>query len=390
MSPGLAARTLFVCVVVLGGGISRADRRPVAVVDLSGAPEAAKLAKEIRGELGNHPDLEPVIDSIDETALIEPIVDEDRAALADATRAHRDAEAQRATFQHGTAVNIARTGQERLLVVAPPTTVALYAELTLTLGMSLFSEGDPGAAGAFALVHRLAPTRALDPANELPQVVDAFEAARTLPGAGEIEIKGTGEAWCDGVDLGAAPRTVPAPVGMHYVQLASPERETRGAAVVVAAGAKVLADIGDAPASHNLQVKRARGVLAKATDAVSRASAMQHLAKLVGVADALLISGTSEVLRVQTWRAQAGFTAVKDLGKQKTLELLTPIEPPRPKVERPVPVPVVPVEQPRWYQDRRVQVGTAVGVVIVVVTAILWARSNVDHMKPAGPVTFPP
>jgi len=388
MSPGLAARTLFVCVVVLGGGISHADRRPVAVVDLSGAPEAAQLAKAIRAELNNHPDLEPVVDTLDETALVEPLADEDRAALTDAARAHHDAEVQRAQFKHASAISLARTGQERLLVVSPPATVALYAELTLTLGMALFSDGDPAAAGAFALVHRLAPGRKLDPAIELPDLVDAFEAARSLPGNGEIEITGTGVVYVDGVELGAAPRVVPAGVGLHYVQLAGPERETRGMPVVVTAGAKVLAEPGEAPASRGLQVRRARAVLAQANEPLSRASAMQHVAKLVDVADAVLILGTSEQLQVQTWRAQAGFTGVKDVGKQKPLDLLTPIEPPHPKkIEKPIPVPIP--EGPRWYEDRRVQVGTAAGVVVVVLTAILWARSNVNYMKPAAPITFP-
>jgi hypothetical protein len=113
---------------------------------------------------------------------------------------------------------------------------------------------------------------------------------------------------------------------------------------------------------------------------------MQHVAKLVDVADAVLILGTGEQLQVQTWRAQAGFTGVKDVGKQKPLDLLTPIEPPHPKkIEKPIAIPI-PVEQPRWYEDRRVQVGTAAGVVVAVVTAILWARSNVAS-KPGLPGT---
>lgn len=388
MSPGLAARTLFVCVVVLGGGISRADRRPVAVVELSGTQEGRDLGKAIRAELNNHPDLEPVVDTLDETALYEQIIDEDRLALADAARAHRDAEAQRVQFKHANAISLARTGQERLLVVSPPATTALYAELTLTLGMALFGEGDPGAAGAFALVHRLAPGRALDPAVDLPDIVDAFEAARGLTGNGEIEIKGTGDVYLDGVELGAAPRTVPAGVGLHYVQLAGPDRETRGTPVVVAVGAKVVAEPGEAPASRSLQVRRARSVLAKASELLSRASAMQHVAKLVDVADAVLILGTAEQLQVQTWRASSGFTAVKDVGKQKPLDLLTPIEPPHPKkIEKPIAVPI-PIEQPRWYEDRRVQVGTAAAVLVAVITAVMWARSGVATHTPEPGLGF--
>jgi len=49
---------------------------------------------------------------------------------------------------------------------------------------------------------------------------------------------------------------------------------------------------------------------------------VQAIAKLVGVADAILILGDAGKLRVQTWRASAGFSAAKDLGNQKTGALL--------------------------------------------------------------------
>lgn len=392
MSPGLAARTALVCVLVLMGGISHADRRPVAVVDLSAAPEATKLATDIRGELGPHADLQPVLSQFDETALTEPIADEDVAALAIAARAQHDAEAQREQFLFGNAQGLAKSGMEQLLFVTPSAGTKLYAELALTYSLTLFQDvqnhREREAAGGFALVHKLLPARTLDPVQYMPELVDAFEAARTVTATGTIEIKGTGIAWLDGAELGPAPQTITAAVGLHYVQLTSAERETRGASVVVAAQAKSLADIVDAPASHDLQVHRARTTLARATDAVSRASAIQHLARLVAVEDAILILDDGGKLRVQTWRASAGFSTAKDLGNQKPGDLLDAISPPRPRVERPIPVPVIPIEEPRWYQDRRVQVSTAVGVATAIIIAILWARSNVDSQLPMSQVGF--
>ena len=142
------------------------------------------------------------------------------------------------------------------------------------------------------------------------------------------------------------------------------------------------ADIDDAPASRALRVRRARAVLGLANDAVSRASAMQVLAKLVGVGDAMLILGPTGKLRVQTWRDVAGFTSAKEVGEQKPLDLLTPLAPPRPKPPKIIPIPIIPIEQPRWYEDRRVQVGTAAAVVIAVLVSILWVRSSVDFKTP--------
>ena len=267
-------------------------------------------------------------------------------------------------------------------MVTPSATTGLYAELTLTSALALFSDGDASAAGAFALVHALAPARTLDPATYPPEQVAAFEAARPTA-TGTIEIRGTGTAWLDGKEVGAAPKTIAAPIGMHYVQLTGADRETRGASLVVVKDRTSLAEVLDAPASHDLQVHRARTLLAKASDALSRASAMQHLARLVGVEDAVLILGTTDKLRVETWRASVGFSAAVELGDKKTVDLLTPLAPPRPRIDpRPIPLPVIPVEEPRWYEDRRIQVTSAIGIVTLIVVGIVWARSNVSSQPP--------
>ena len=52
------------------------------------------------------------------------------------------------------------------------------------------------------------------------------------------------------------------------------------------------------------------------------------------------------------------------------------------RTNEPIPLPVIPVEEPRWYEDRRIQVTSALGVVTVLVVAILWARSRVDSQLP--------
>ena len=372
MRPGLAARAVLVCTLLMGG-ISRADRLPVAVVDLGATTETANLATQLRKVLRDHLDLQRVSLPADETALAGELLDEDRQVLDDADRLLASADAQLAQFRPQQAISDARAGQERLLMASPRATRARFAELALTLAIAELAEKDPAAPAAFALVHRLAPERTLDPARYLPEVVEAFDHANDLAGVGQITVTGHGELWLDGVDVGA-PRSLEVPAGLHFVQLAGIDRDTRGATVVVADRARLDVDILDAPSRHDQQVRRARVLLAQAGDAVSRASAMQYLAKLVGVTDAVLIY---DPRHVEIWRAAGGFSVIKDPGKQEPIELLSGIAPPRTIViDPPPPPPLKPSEETPWYRDRRYQVAGGVAVVIAVIAGIAWASSG--------------
>lgn len=361
-------------------GTSFAERLPVAVVDLIGAPDAPKLAVDLRAELVKHPELQRVLLPADETALVGAFPDDDLRYLDEAARSQRAADGELAQFQLPSAIQQARAGQRQLLMAAPPSTIAPYAELTLTLAIAQFQNHEPEAAASFALVHRLAPTRALDPVRYLPELVEAFDQARQLRGNGTLEIRGHGEVWLDGVDTGGmAPRTIDVAAGAHFVQLASDDRMTRGEPAIVADRTKVVVEIEDAPAGHDLEVRRARARLAHAPDAVARASAMQHLARLVGVADAVLI----EPERVETWRASAGFHVIKDAHKLPVIDLLSPIAPPKPPAIVEHPLPIIP-DEPPWYRDRRYQIGVGAVVLAAAITTIVLTTGGTRMAPPSG------
>lgn len=375
------ARAALVCALLTAPGISHAERLPVAVVDLVGGADSPKLAIDLRAELVKHPDLQRVLLPADETALVGPFPDDDTSALDTATRQLKAADAELAQFQLADAKSQAHTGQRSLLLANPPATINLYAELTLTLAIAQFQSHEPEAAAGFALVHRLAPKRALDPVRYLPELVEAFDQARALRGNGTLEIRGHGEVWLDGVDTGGqAPRSIDVAAGAHYVQLAGDDRMNRGEPAIVADGAKVVVDIEDAPAGHDLEIRRTRARLAHAPDAVARASAMQHLARLVGVADALLI----EDGRVEIWRASSGFHEIKDAGKIPVIDLLAPIAPPRAAPPKEQPLPIVP-EDTRWYLDRRYQVGIGAAVLAAAITTIVLTTGGTNSSHPIGP-----
>ena len=86
---------------------------------------------------------------------------------------------------------------------------------------------------------------------------------------------------------------------------------------------------------------------------------------------------------VQTWRDRApGFSAMTERGAQSPETLLMAIAPPPPPRPKDPPIIILPPEEPAWYRDRRVQVSVGLGVALVVVAAVVWARSGVDMKAP--------
>ncbi|MBA3821331.1 MAG: hypothetical protein H0X17_20780, partial [Deltaproteobacteria bacterium] len=211
MLPGVPARVAVVCTVVaLLGGVSsaRADRRPVVVIDLTGDATTEQLARQLGQELANHPDLQPVSDPAIPGELLGAFEDADRDLLTRAQTEQGRAEEQLTKFDFGRAEEIASAGQRALELVAPiPSTLALYAQLAFVRGQAQLGLRKPADATlSFALAHRLDPAFAPDPARSLPDVVQAFRAARTaMPGTARLTVTGTGRLWVDGTDAGTAP-----------------------------------------------------------------------------------------------------------------------------------------------------------------------------------------
>jgi hypothetical protein len=396
MSSRLAAGTAVVCTLICQVAaawaqpvVERAARRPVAVIDLSETPAGEALAKALGNELNNHLDLKPIDDQSLFAELIGAFKDEDAERLEDARKAKLSAEQQLSQFNFPTAADHAISGQDTLAYATPtPAVVAVYAELAFVLGQARLGERKPKeAATAFALTHELDPGFVPDAARYLPEVVQAFEAARSVtPGTGKIAVTGKGRVTLDGKEVGESPAWFDAPAGPHVVWLTGPDRDPRARRVIVTAGRKEQADVDDAPTGLATRVRRARIALKQAPDASARASAIQQLATLLKVGDAVVLTTVSGKTMVQIWRDRApGFSALRERKQgEKPSGLLAPLAPPAPHKEPkivPDPPPFkIPVVEQRWYQRTSYRAGMiATGIAIV---AGIFAIRSIDRTVP--------
>jgi hypothetical protein len=376
MSPAMAARWVIVCALLLGVTGAYAEKRPVAVVNLSDEAPTRSLAYLLDVELSTHPELERL--STEDSGALINYTDDDGPHLDDARASLRRAEDELAGLNFAGAAKQSLEGQHQLLAVTPSAAVRVYADLTLVLGLArLGAHDDQGAAEAFAHVHKLDPTRTLDPAAYVPEIVAAFTAAKTAAaGTGTIEATGAGTLWIDGLEVGVAPGTFAASSGAHVVWLTGMERETRGEGIVVRPGQPTAIEIPAAEATRSKKIQRARLALAHAADATARAAAMRHLADLVMVHDAVLLSMSNAKLIVQTWRDRApGFSSLRELGKDTPADILAPLAPPKVvKHVDPPPKVLPPLVDKRWYQKTSWRLGIAATVVTGVIAGIVWSQ----------------
>ncbi len=396
----MQARFLLVTLVTIGAigtalpRLAAADRRPVAVVDLAFDPAAEKLAKDLERALNGHPDLSQLPDSTLSAELIGVPADDDQRLLADATASLTRASEHLASFEFQLAGVHATEGETALLGVTPSLATARLADLAFVLGRTRLGESKAAEAlEQFQLVQRLGPGRVLDPAQYLPEEIQAFQAAGTEPpGTATLSVKGSGRIWVDGRDRGPTGVPIEIAPGLHVVWVTGPDRETRGRYVRALPGTAQAIEIEDAPASDRLKVRRARLVLRAAPDATARSSAMTQLAALLGVHDAVLItSGGGDVL-VQTWRDRApGFSARRPVKGASPRELLAPLAPavvirprgPTGPVLRPLPP-----RATRWYRKRWVQASVA-GVLAAMVGSIVIVES-IDSTRGVNNPTWTP
>lgn len=385
MSRGLPARWAVVCILVMGmSTVAAAQRRVVAVVDLAGeagSPAEAR-AKELATVLANHRELMPIVDPVVSAALIGPLEDHDGATLQLAWQSKTIAEQQLGNFQFALAAQTVERAQEALHTVVPTAAaVQTYAELAFLLGQARLGERNPSAASAaFTVAHRLAPTFAPDPVRYLPEIIEAFDAAKSkVVQSVKLAVTATGRVWIDGQDLGNAPVEVDVLAGLHVVWVTGATRETRGKQVSVPAAAKHRIVIDDAPAADRLLVQRARARLKFAPDPTARAAAMKHLAELLGVGDAVLLSVVKTKVIVQTWRDRApGFSALREVRpSEPAAELLKPLETPA-KVAKPrPPTPIQPLpERVPFYKQRTWQAVIVAGVIGAIAGGVMLYRNR--------------
>lgn len=384
----MAARTLFLCVPLIGFvlGVSSAHaqvpeaepaaRRAVAVIDLTNDQQVRDVANRLLERLAIHPELAPPAIS-DAAALVDKLPPDDELRITQAQRKRQSAEQNLAQRNFREAAIDAVEGQELLLRVTPRSAINLYADLALALGQSRLGEQkDAEAREAFALTYRLDPSRALDDLRFLPEVVQAFEAAKKVnPGIGTINVRGVGRVWIDGDEVGSAPGEFKVPLGRHVVWLTGLLRDTAGREVMVTAGKPGDAQIMDGPLTRPQKVVRFRIALAQAQDAAARATAINSLAGFVNAHDAVLLSAINGKIVWQIWRdREPGFAAPHELGREGAGEIIKALAPPKP---RPVATTVsaqTSPETPPWYRNRKLQIGAAATVLAVVVGGYLYAH----------------
>jgi hypothetical protein len=394
MAPQMAARTLILCTLLVGvspvraevsrsgtaavkasGGQIRFVRRPVAVIDLANDQAVRDLANRLLEMLAAHTELAPPAIS-DAAALVDKLPPDDELRIADAKKKHAAAVLNLAQRNFREAAIDAVEGQELLLHVSPGAAISRYADLALALGQSRLGEQkDAEAREAFALTHRLDPSRTLDELHFLPEVVRAFELAKQVDqGAGTISVRGVGQVWIDGQEVGVAPGEFKAAIGRHVVWLTGFLREPVGKEVTVTAQGPAEATINDGPLTRPQKVVRYRTALARARDPAAFAGAMKALAGFVNVRDAVLLSQLNGKLVWQTWRDRApGLSPPRELNGDP-IEILRQLSPPKP-VDDPDPPPLhLPEVAKRWYQRPSVQLGVAATVVLAVVGGFAWAR----------------
>jgi hypothetical protein len=383
MAPGLVARMVVAFALAIAG-TGHAARRPVAVIDLTGAAPGGALATDLYNALVDHAELKPLDNPAFNPALQGPFEDEDAPRLERAQRYRQEAEDFLAQLDDNNAQRAATSGMNELAFVKPTAQMlGLYADLAFAYGQAQIGLRKPNdAALAFQLASRLDPTRRPDPTRYQPNIVQAYYAAankQTI--AAKLAVTGEGRVWIDGIELGRAGNTFDTSEGLHVVQLTGMGRETRGEQVLVPVRSSV--EIASAPASAVLEIKRARLALANARDPAERASAIKRLAKLLGVGDAVLIAWIDGKLTVQTWRdREPGFSARMVYDGQRPGDLLVPLAPPRPKIDigrEPFTPPPIVVEK-RWYQKNWVRASIAGGIIAGIVSAVLYARR--DKMLP--------
>ncbi|HEU0037240.1 MAG TPA: hypothetical protein VFQ53_41805 [Kofleriaceae bacterium] len=351
--------------------IARAERRPVAIVNLTETDAGMELARALGNEVNQHAVLGPIDAVLAGELMSKAGPDDQTRRLRDAHDAIRAAEQQLERFEFKSAEGTVQAAQSALLSATPTgEVVATYAELSFLLGHAYLGLRDNRqAAAAFALAHRVDPTFQPDEGRYLPEVIRTYNATKAGQTAtGTISVTGTGTVVIDNQEVGTAPAWFPATAGDHVVWLIGPDRDPRGKKVTVAAKQKEEVAIEDAVTTKRTKVSRARNVLRAAPDTAARSTAMGELATLLGIKDAVLVTDNAGKLVVQTWSAADGFSKLRERKTEPVAELLWPLAPPPPakiarKDDRPI---KLPPPEDRWYEKSRYRIGIPSAVLAIV------------------------
>jgi hypothetical protein len=398
----MLARRALLCTLMFGGAIAHADRRSVAVIETTadtanpgGNPKTVNLARELNAVLLGHPELQPLVDQKLAAELYGEFQNDDVTVIENARNTLQTAEDFLSRYEFGAALEGTNRAQAALHGIVPtPGAMRLYAQIAFVKAQALL--GSPSRAleapAAFALSNRIDPSFIPDAARYLPDVVQAFDAAkRRWTGKAMVTIAGTGKLWVDGREVTGmplAPAELELDAGPHVIWLTGDDRVPIGKQILVDAGKKSRVEIPDVSVDIVLKVRRARADLRSAQDPTAKANAMKKLAELLSgdtpVRDAVLLSIANGKIIYQTWNAGTrekapGFSALRELKSEKPIDLLSPLSPPKPKAEEKVftfdkPV----VDSRRWYERRTWQATMAVGAIATIITGYYIYKGLTD------------
>jgi len=403
--------TRLIC-VVLGAGLgagtpaAAADRRPVAVIDLSGSPEAQAFMRALGNVLVEHSGLRLINDQSLIGELTGALEDEDASVFWTADAARSRADDELTDYRFAAAAFDADAAQVALHRARPTTRVVeLYADLAFLSGRARLGENrDVEAAEAFALVHRLSPGRTVDPVRYPPSVVEAFGAARNpAPETGMLVVRGTGEVSLDGRAAGSLTAPLRLATGLHVIWVMGPDRVTVGTRVKISARREHIVTIGGDLIDLRAKVRRARLALSMAPDPAARSVSMQRIARLVEANDAVLVSMANSRLIAQTWhdpqarespRLSPGFSAHRLVEPGRVRDVLHPLEVPlRPQLAKPVAIAEPLSAAPPWYKPPPLVSATAIVLTVAIASFLLIRavddRSAVDAHAPERAITRP-
>ena len=389
----------------------------VAVIDLVGDEPSAEWMNAFSTDIQHSTTVETIRDPAQIDALLGPVPELDGRQLAEASHALTEARDLLARFDLGAAIAKVDVGEQVLLEAFPTKTATLlYAELEFAKGLAYSGMRSPSsaaqAADAFALTHRLDPKRALDPALYPPDVVAAYAASDLDAHASAKPVTITivspfstnsfdsdadvAQLWLDGHAVGRLPMVATIAAGPHIVVATGIRRITTGQRITVSATAAARIALPASAASAAVQLGRLRRMLADSTSVDERSHAMEHIAKLTNLTDAVIIEhgiepGAPDALRVQLWRQHAGGfddgRALPAHPDDHASAMIAVLIPPPTKTEFGPPFFVSPLPPPdrAWWDKRWVQLGFVGGVVAVVTTALIVSNLNTGGERSVTP-----
>lgn len=389
---------------------SAAAQRTVAVIDATAGddPEVAAVVGALTEQLDREAkDVMVPVAAERRAALVGPVQEENRIAVADVEDALPRARDALGQFDEPKAISIADTGLTRAAGLPPsPSLMATVADLAFTRGLAQIGRDVASAERDFALVRRLDPARTLDPVRYLPEVLEAFARAGNASVETTLDVTATAGAtvWVDGAEAGPAPATVTLAVGLHIVTVTGDRLLANGQLVEVPAGGATL-ELAAAEAPFSTIVHRLRRKLLAATDDLTRDEAVTALVRQAGAQDAFLVGRADGEVVVWTYSGRAGVVGdeahpTEGVPIEDLVKLLRPVKitpPPRDCAEDERLIdgecvkftPFVPPPPTPWWRKRWVQATIGGTLLAGVVTTIVAVVARDPALQPASWMGFP-